>query len=95
MTMEHNVYFEGKIQSLGFQSDKGEATVGVVEPGSYLMPTDCKEHLTILSGRGRVKISDQDWRNIKTGDEIALPADVDVTWEVTAPNLCYLCLFPD
>jgi len=58
--MEHNVYFDGKIQSLGFQSDRGEATVGVVEPGTYAVPTDCVEQLTILSGRGRVKVSNQD-----------------------------------
>ncbi len=92
--MEHNVYHDGKIQSLGFQSDKGEATVGVVEPGTYSMPTDCVERLTILSGKARVKIANQDWKDIKTGDVFTLPANVDVTWEVAPPNVCYLCLFP-
>ncbi|MDQ6780540.1 MAG: pyrimidine/purine nucleoside phosphorylase, partial [Candidatus Eremiobacteraeota bacterium] len=53
--MEHNVYYEGKVQSLGFQSDRGEATVGVCEPGTYVVPTDTEEHLTFLSGRGRYK----------------------------------------
>ena len=92
--MEHNQYFDGKVQSLGFQSDKGEATVGVVEPGTYVVPTDCVEHFTILSGKGRYKFADQDWKDIKTGDVFSVPADVEVTWEAEPPNLCYLCLFP-
>jgi purine/pyrimidine-nucleoside phosphorylase len=54
--VEHNFYFDGKMQSLGFQSDKGEATVGVLELGSYDVPTGCVEQITILSGRGRVKV---------------------------------------
>ena len=93
--MEHNVYFDGKIQSLGFQSDQGEATVGVVETGTYTVPTDCVEKLTILSGKGRVKVAQQGWKDIKTGDVITLPPDVEVTWEVATPNVCYLCLFPE
>jgi uncharacterized protein YaiE (UPF0345 family) len=92
--MEHNVYFDGKIQSLGFQSDRGEATVGVVEPGTYAVPTDCVEQLTILSGRGRVKVSNQDWKVIKTGDILTVPAGAEVVWEVEQPNVCYFCLFP-
>lgn len=92
--MEHNVYFGGKMQSLGFQSDKGEATVGVLEPGMYDVPTDCVEEISILSGRGRVKIADQDWKEIKTGDAVTLPANVHVMWDVAPPNVCYFCLFP-
>jgi len=92
--MEHNAYFDGKIQSLGFQSDKGEATVGVVEPGTYIMPTDCVEQLTILSGKGRYKFEGDEWHAVKTGDTFSLPADVEVTWEVAESNVCYFCLFP-
>jgi uncharacterized protein YaiE (UPF0345 family) len=93
--MEHNFYFDGKMQSLGFQADEGEATVGVLEPGTYPVPTDCVERLTILSGRGRVKVGDQAWKEIKTGDMFTLPPNVDVTWEIAPPNVCYFCLFPE
>lgn len=91
--MEHNVYYDGKIQSLGFLSDKGEATVGVVEPGTYEMPTDCIEHITMLSGNGRVKISDGAWEAFKTGDKITLPANAVIAWDVSRPGACYLCVF--
>jgi uncharacterized protein YaiE (UPF0345 family) len=91
--MEHNVYYDGRIQSLGFQSDKGEATVGVVEPGTYTVPTDCVEHITILSGHGRVKVAEQEWKVVRAGDAITLPANVEVVWEAAAPNVCYFCVF--
>jgi purine/pyrimidine-nucleoside phosphorylase len=93
--MEHNFYFDGKMQSLGFQSDKGEATVGVIEPGSYKVATDCVEQITVLSGRARVKVTDQDWKDIKTGDTLSLPPNVEVAWEISPPNVCYSCLFPE
>ncbi len=92
--IEHNVYFEGKVQSLGFQCDSGEATVGVCEPGTYTVPTDEEEHLTFLSGTGRVKLPGQDWRPIKAGDVIVAPAGVDVVWEVApGAHACYFCVF--
>jgi len=92
--IEHNVYFDGKVQSLGFQCDSGEATVGVCEPGTYTVPTDEEEHLTFLSGTGRVKLPDQDWRAIKAGDVVIAAAGVEVTWEIApGANACYFCVF--
>lgn len=92
--MEHNVYYEGKVQSLGFKSDRGEATVGVCEPGTYVVPTDCEEQLTFLSGRGRFKYNGEQWREVKAGETVVVPANVEVTWEVApGSDVCYLCLF--
>ncbi len=92
--MEHNVYFEGKVQSLGFNSDQGEATVGVCEPGMYVVPTDCVEKLTFLSGSGRFKFSGQDWQRFRRGDTVVVPADVEMTWLIDpGAAACYFCLF--
>lgn len=93
MIVEHNSYYGGKIQSLGFMSDRGEATVGVVEPGTFEMPTDCLEHITMLSGTGRVKVSDGEWQDFKTGDKLDLPANAVIAWEIAPPGACYLCVF--
>lgn len=36
MAIQHNTYEGGKVQSLGFTSERGhELTVGVLEPGEY------------------------------------------------------------
>ena len=92
--MVHNVYYDGAIQSIGFDSDEGEATVGVVKPGTYTMPTDCVEHITMLSGSGRVKIGEQDVRVFNRGDLIVLPANVEVVWEIPpGADTCYICHF--
>jgi len=92
--MEHNVYYDGKVQSLGFQSDHGEATVGVCEPGTYVVPTDTAEHLTFLSGRGRYRFAEHEWKPMKTGDTVVIPPDVQVTWEVApGSDVCYFCVF--
>ena len=81
--MVHNVYYAGAVQSIGFDSDEGEATVGVVQPGTYTMPTDCIEHITMLSGSGNVKIGGADVRGFTKGDLIVLPANVEVVWEIS------------
>jgi len=91
--VEHNVYFDGKVQSLGFASDEGDATVGVVEPGTYTFPTDSAEQITMLSGAGRVKLPDG-CREFRKGDVIMLPADAEVTWTIDpGADACYLCNF--
>jgi uncharacterized protein YaiE (UPF0345 family) len=88
--MEHNVYFDGKVQSLGFRSDRGEATVGVCEPGRYVFPTDAEEELSFRSGRGRFKLAGHDWRDVK----VVIPAGAEVTWDIDpGADACYFCLF--
>ncbi len=92
--MEHNVYFEGNVQSLGFNSDQGEATVGVCHPGTYSVPTDAVEKLTFLSGSGRFRFQGQDWKPLRRGATVVVPANVEVTWEIDpGADACYFCLF--
>ena len=33
--VSHNVYFEGNVQSLGLETEKGKATGGVMKKGNY------------------------------------------------------------
>jgi uncharacterized protein YaiE (UPF0345 family) len=67
--MEHNVYFDGKVQGLGFRSDRGEATV-------------------------RFKFAGHDWRDVRAGDKVVIPAGAEVTWEIDpGADACYFCLF--
>ncbi len=52
--MKHNLYFEGKVQSLEINTPEGYATVGVIEPGKYTFSTDSEEHLFIVAGSMKV-----------------------------------------
>ena len=48
--LKHNSYFEGKVQSVGFERNGRRATVGVIAPGSYHFGTDAPERMTVVSG---------------------------------------------
>lgn len=57
----HNSYFEGKVQSLGVETEKGKATVGVMKPGKYTFGTAAPEVMIIISGELNVKLPDAEW----------------------------------
>ena len=48
--MDHNVYFEGKVQSLTMETEQGRATVGVITPGKYTFSTSTQERMVVTSG---------------------------------------------
>jgi len=48
--MDHNVYFEGKVQSLSLSTEQGRATVGVITPGKYAFKTSTQERMVVISG---------------------------------------------
>lgn len=54
--MKHNVYFDGKVQSLGLDEREGCATVGVIEPGTYSFSTSSEERMTMVAGSMRVRL---------------------------------------
>lgn len=54
--LKHNSYFDGKVQSLGVDTDQGYATVGVISPGEYTFSTDHVEHITVITGNLDVEL---------------------------------------
>jgi uncharacterized protein YaiE (UPF0345 family) len=48
--LTHNTYFDGKVQSIGFQRNGRRATAGVIAPGEFHFGTDAPERMTIISG---------------------------------------------
>src|SRR5215217_2197241 len=53
--IKHNVYFNGNVQSLGLDTDKGKATVGVMKPGTYTFSASAPEVMLVISGILKVK----------------------------------------
>jgi uncharacterized protein YaiE (UPF0345 family) len=45
-----NEYFEGKVKSLGFESEGSRFTAGVILAGEYTFDTGQEEHFTITVG---------------------------------------------
>jgi uncharacterized protein YaiE (UPF0345 family) len=48
--LKHNSYFDGQVQSVGYERNGRRATVGVIAPGEYHFGTDAAERMTVLSG---------------------------------------------
>lgn len=89
--IKHNTYFEGNVQSLGLDTEKGYATVGVMKKGAYLFGTGSKEEIKVISGLFSTRLPGADW--VKTGvDEVLhIPADTkfDVLCESDVAYICY------
>jgi hypothetical protein len=48
--LKHNVYFEGKVQSIGFDRFGRKLTTGVIDAGEFHFGTDSPERMTVVSG---------------------------------------------
>jgi uncharacterized protein YaiE (UPF0345 family) len=53
--LKHNTYFEGKVQSVGFERNGRRATVGVIDVGEFHFGTEAPERMTVVSGELWVK----------------------------------------
>jgi len=90
--ISHNVYFDGKVQSLGIETENGPATVGVMKQGTYVFNTSSLETMVIISGSMSTKLSGGDWRTHKKGDSFDVAANS--SFEVMcATDVAYICYY--
>jgi purine/pyrimidine-nucleoside phosphorylase len=89
--LKHNVYFEGKVQSVGFERHGRRATVGVIEPGEYHFGTDSPERMVVVSGELEVKVGGA-WRAYPAGTVFEVPGKSGFDVRATEPA-AYLCEF--
>jgi len=91
--LKHNTYFDGQVQSIGYERNGRRATVGVIAPGEYHFGTDAPERMTVLSGELAVRRDGgAAWAPYPAGTtfEVAGRSGFDV--RVTEPS-AYLCEF--
>jgi purine/pyrimidine-nucleoside phosphorylase len=90
-TLKHNSYFDGQVQSVGFERLGRRMTVGVVEPGTYHFDTNAPERMTIVSGELLAKLPGSDEYRaypVGTAFEIAGKSGFDVRAITPAAYLC-------
>ena len=87
--LKHNTYFEGKVQSIGFERFGRKATVGVILPGEYHFGTDAPERMTVVSGELEANVGDA-WKTYPAGTvfEIAGKSGFDVRAQQPAAYVC-------
>jgi len=89
--LKHNTYFDGSVQSVGFERNGRRATVGVIAPGTYHFGTEAPERMTVVSGALSVKPDGSSaWSLYPTGTafEIGAKSGFDVRAETPAAYLC-------
>jgi uncharacterized protein YaiE (UPF0345 family) len=89
--LKHNSYFDGGVQSVGFERLGRRMTVGVVAPGTYHFDTNAPERMTVVSGELWAKLPGaSDFRPFAAGTafEIAAKSGFDVKALTPAAYLC-------
>lgn len=88
-----NEYFDGKVISIGFQTETLPATVGVMAIGDFAFGTSQKEIMTVVSGALTVKLpGSEDWATFTAGEHFIVEANQKFQVKV-AVETAYLCSY--
>ncbi|MFT4820489.1 MAG: hypothetical protein ACJAXW_003201 [Candidatus Azotimanducaceae bacterium] len=88
-----NEYFEGKVKSIGFQTEVLPASVGVMAIGEYTFDTSQKETMQVVSGKLTVKLpSSDEWQDYLAGDSFIVEANLAFDLVVDVET-AYLCIY--
>lgn len=91
--LKHNTYFEGKVQSVGFERNGRSLTAGVIDVGEFRFNTGAAERMTVVSGELHVKQADASaWVIYPVGTAFEVPAKSHFDVKATAPA-AYVCEF--
>lgn len=91
--LKHNVYFDGKVQSVAFERLGRTLTAGVIDRGEFHFGTDAPERMTVVSGELSVKRDgSSEWVCYPAGTvfEVAGKSGFDVR---AAEPSAYVCEF--
>jgi uncharacterized protein YaiE (UPF0345 family) len=90
-TVKHNSYFEGKVQSLGLDTEKGHATVGVMKKGTYQFSTSTVETIIVVSGIMNIKLANSEWTKYAEQEKFEVPANskFDIICDTDVAYICY------
>ena len=89
--LKHNSYFDGKVQSVGFERNGRWHTAGVIDAGEFHFDTNAAERMTVVSGELWVRLNaTTDWRGYPAGTtfEVAAKSGFDVRAHGPAAYLC-------
>ena len=92
-SLKHNTYFDGQVQSVGFERNGRRATVGVIAPGEFHFGTEAPERMTVISGELAVRRAGADgWVAYPAGTAFETPGKSGFDVRATDPA-AYLCEF--
>lgn len=91
LPIDHHVYFDGRVQSLGLQTLQGKATLGVMKKGNYTFSTSSAEKMVIISGNLEAKLDDSGFKTYTAQEEfeVASGTSFEVKCDADVAYLCY------
>ena len=89
--LKHNTYFDGAVQSVGFERNGLPASVGVIAPGEYHFGTAKAERMTVVSGQLRAKLPGGDWQSYPAGTAFEIAANSGFDVQAVGGPTAYLC----
>jgi uncharacterized protein YaiE (UPF0345 family) len=91
--LKHNAFFDGKVQSVGFERNGRRQTAGVIDTGEFHFGTEAPERMTVVSGELWAKLpGDAAWRSFPAGTAFEVPGKSGFDVKAAAPA-AYLCEF--
>lgn len=91
--LKHNSYFEGNVQSVGFERNGLKATIGVVDVGEFEFGTGAPERMSVVSGELLAKLPGRDgFVSFPAGTYFEVPGNSKFVVKALAPA-AYLCEF--
>lgn len=91
--LKHNVFFEGKVQSVGFERHGRRHSAGVIDAGEFHFGTDAPERMSIISGELWAKLpGEAEFRAYPAGTAFEVPGKSGFDVRAAAPA-AYLCEF--
>jgi uncharacterized protein YaiE (UPF0345 family) len=89
--LKHNTYFEGKVQSVGFERLGRQITAGVIDQGEFHFGTSAPERMSVVSGELFVKLDgSSDWRGYPAGTVFEVPGKSGFDVRAVEP-VAYVC----
>jgi uncharacterized protein YaiE (UPF0345 family) len=91
--LKHNTYFDGNVQSIGFERHGRRMTAGVIAPGEYHFGTDAPERMTVISGELHARFAPgAEWRAYPAGTAFEIQGKSGFDVRAAEPS-AYLCEF--
>lgn len=91
--LTHNSYFEGRVQSVGFERNGRKHTAGVIDAGEYHFGTAAAERMTVVSGELAIRVDGTaDFHRYPAGTSFEVPASSGFDVRADAAS-AYLCEF--
>jgi len=88
-----NEYFDGKVKSIAFETEQGQATIGVMAAGEYEFNTSTVEHMTVTSGEMQIQFpGESNWKTYKPFETFIVDKDSSFKVKVSG-DTSYRCLY--